>query len=83
MNDRAIELFKQAGTKAYELCKERGYEVSAIDTIWVSMMAATLSELVVNECLMQVVDYVHIGGMKDGTTYFADDKISEHFGVEE
>jgi hypothetical protein len=32
---------------------------------------------------MQVLDYVHINGMKDGITYFADDKISEHFGVEE
>lgn len=50
MNERMLELYKQAGTKAYELCKAIDYKVGAIDTIWVSMMAATLSELVVKEC---------------------------------
>jgi hypothetical protein len=92
MNDRAIELYKQAGAKAYELCKERGYDVGAIDTIWVSMMAATLSELIVKECVTHIeedrfykVDLLETeydDGYVDGMGH-AERILKEHFGVEE
>jgi hypothetical protein len=86
MNDQAIELFKQAGAKAYELCKERGYEVGAIDTIWVSMMAATLSELVAKECAQIAYDEGAQAGRVNKMERFrgataAGKRIEEYFGV--
>jgi hypothetical protein len=89
VNERAIELYKQAGAKAYELCKERGHEVGEIDTIWVSMMAGTFSELIVRECIDHCTDIgsrLHStnkeGSPGDGAFDCAVDLI-KHFGVEE
>jgi hypothetical protein len=73
MNDRAIELFKRAGAEAYELCKKHDHTVGEIDTIWVSIMAGTLSELVVKECCQHLRD---VGGPE-----FAE-SLEAYFGVE-
>lgn len=56
MTDRSIELFMQAVSETYKLCKERGHNVGEIDSIWVSIMAATLTELTVKECGQILVD---------------------------
>lgn len=50
MNDRILELFKQANAEAYKMCKDHGRKVGEVDSIWVSIMAHTLAELVVKEC---------------------------------
>ena len=50
MNDRALELFKQAGATAYEQCKKHNIKVGSNDTTWTAIMASTLTELVVKEC---------------------------------
>lgn len=73
MNDRAIELFKQAGAEAYEQCDKHDHTVDSIDSIWVSIMAGTLSELVVKECCQHLRD---VGGPQ-----FAE-SLAAHFGVE-
>ena len=51
MNERTVELFKQASEAAYKLCKENGRKVSETDSIWVAVMAANLAELVAKECV--------------------------------
>ena len=50
MSDRSLALFKQASADAYRLCREKNHDVSEIDPIWVSVMAGTLTELIVREC---------------------------------
>jgi hypothetical protein len=78
MNDRAIELFKQAGEEAYKLCRENGHKVGDIDSIWVSMMAATLAELTLQEAIAVIrSNYVDRG------TTEAVIAIEQHFGLEE
>ena len=72
MNDRALELFEQAGEEAYKLCREHGRKVGEVDHIWVSIMAATLYELVVKECAAYFRD---VEGSAHG--------LEEHFGVAE
>jgi ribosomal protein L12E/L44/L45/RPP1/RPP2 len=92
MNDRAIELYKQAGAKAYELCKERGHKVGEIDSIWVSIMAATLSDLIVKECIKKcefIADQAAMtnnGEIARKTCATAEScavMIKEHFGITE
>ena len=80
MNDRAIELFTQAVETAYKLCEEHGHDVNETDHIWVSIMAGTLTELIVKECaeiaLNTEVEYNEIDAM-----HRIRDSIKEHFGI--
>jgi hypothetical protein len=79
MNDRAIELYKQAGATAYELCKKHDIKVESNDTTWTAIMASTLAELVVKECRMVASENFH----SCKTAVKLDAAIKEHFGVAE
>lgn len=75
MNNHAIELFKQASEEAFKLCEKYDHDVSEIDTIWTSIMAATLTELVVND----VLDTALYGDENEE----ARANVKKHFGVTE
>ena len=77
MNDRAIELFKQAGEEAYKLCKEHGHPVGEVDHIWVSIMAGTLAELIVKECTNMLPE----DSVRNANGVHMFYVIREHFGV--
>ena len=51
MNNLAITLYKQAMEFAYQVCKEQGRSGGAEDHIWNAIVAAKLSELIVQECV--------------------------------
>lgn len=81
MNERTIELFKQANKEAYELCKKHGHDVGEIDTTWVSIMSGKLIEMIVQEC-MSVADLPNnASGQWDHL--LSSEVIGKHFGVEE
>jgi hypothetical protein len=88
MNDRALELFKQAGATAYEQCKKHDIKVESNDITWTAIMASTLAELIVKECVGRCEDigsHLHStnkeGSPGDGAFDCAVD-LKKHFGVE-
>jgi hypothetical protein len=76
MNDRALELFKQAGATAYEQCKKHDIKVESNDITWTAIMASTLAELIVKECvdLFPLTSRPLSGGAIQSM-------IKQHFGV--
>jgi hypothetical protein len=78
MNDRALELFKQAGATAYEQCKKHDIKVESNDITWTAIMASTLAELIVKECvdLFPLTSRPLSGGAIQSM-------IKQHFGVSE
>lgn len=74
MNERAIELYKQAGEFAYtSIGKEH-----ANTTYFQGVVAGKYAELIVRECLDIVANAVDY--REPASTYVG--KIKEHFGVE-
>jgi hypothetical protein len=75
MNERAIELYKQAIEFAYtSIGKEH-----ADTTYFQGVVAGKFAELIVRECASIVADAVD--QREPASTYV--DKIKQHFGVEE
>lgn len=80
MNDRSIELYREAATFAYQECKKDGRPGGPEDTVWMSLAMGRFAELVVREC----------AGLLDGEWEKdilcgsdAAGILKQHFGIEE
>ena len=50
MNERMIELYKQASEFAYEICKQEGRTGGSQDQIWQMLSTGRFAELIIQEC---------------------------------
>jgi hypothetical protein len=50
MNERMIELYKEASEFAYKICREEGREGGTQDHIWNTLSTGKFAELIVREC---------------------------------
>ena len=82
MNERAVELYKQAVTFAYNTAGKDAGKGTVIE----SLTAGKFAELIVRECIdcADIVGQVNIAsGYPNSTAHHVKQKIREHFGVEE
>ena len=82
MNERAVELYKQAVTFAYNTAGKDAGKGTVIE----SLTAEKFAELIVRECIdcADIVGQVNIAsGYPNSTAHHVKQKIREHFGVEE
>jgi len=59
MNERMIELYKEAAEFAYKICKDEGRTGGPADHIWNTVSTGKFAELIVKECMQtceQVAD---------------------------
>ena len=90
MNERMIELYKEASEFAYKICKDEGRAGGPTDHIWNTLSTGKFAELIVQECANVIADD---DLAKDCGTFMMDSYakgmrysahlIKEHFGVEE
>ena len=73
MNERAVELYKQAVTFAYNTAGKDAGKGSVIE----SLTAGKFAELIVRECAKACEDHPGWSGRMIG------EQIKQHFGVEE
>ena len=82
MNERAVELYKQAVTFAYNTAGKDAGKGTVIE----SLTAGKFAELIVRECI-ECADMVGKNNLASGypnsTAHHVKQKIKEHFGVEE
>ena len=82
MNERAVELYKQAVTFAYNTAGKDAGKGTVIE----SLTAGKFAELIVKECIncADIVGRVNLAsGYPNSTAHHVKQKIQEHFGVEE
>ena len=82
MNERAVELYKQAVTFAYNTAGKDAGKGTVIE----SLTAGKFAELIVEECIncADIVGRVNLAsGYPNSTAHHVKQKIQEHFGVEE
>ena len=77
MNERMIELYKEASEFAYKICREEGREGGTQDHIWNTLSTGKFAELIVKEMLQTCEDHPAWSGRMIG------EEIKQHFGVEE
>ena len=73
MNERMIELYKEASEFAYKICREEGREGGTQDHIWNTLSTGKFAELIVRECADVAADQSAIR---------PEYRIRRHFGVE-
>ena len=82
MNERAVELYKQAVTFAYNTAGKDAGKGTVIE----SLTAGKFAELIVRECI-ECADMVGKNNLAsvypNSTAHHVKQKIKEHFGVEE
>jgi len=76
MNERMIQLYREAGEFAYKICREEGREGGPTDHIWNTLSTGKFAELIVRECAKVAEEY-------DCNLSGNGGEILEHFGVEE
>lgn len=76
MNERTIELYREASEFAYKICREEGRDGGTSDHIWNMLSTGKFAELVLKEC-------VDIADEYDGCGSTIVSRIKKHFGVEE
>ena len=80
MNERMIELYREASEFAYKICREEGREGGTGDHIWNTLSTGRFAELIVQECAKSANDWYqnHDKIHSDPMSY-----VLAHFGVEE
>lgn len=78
MNERMIELYKQAAEFAYGACKEEGRQGGPGDHIWHTLSTGRFAELIVRECSEVSLDQ----WCENGEHESAQNTILKHFGIE-
>ena len=81
MNTNMKLIAEQALTYAYEICRKENRPGGDGDHIWVSLVMGKLSELIINECLIQVRDEVQYISDWDKADKVVG-AVKKHFGVE-
>ena len=76
MNERMIELYREASEFAYKICREEGREGGTSYHIWNMLSTGKFAELIVQEC----VNVLHDNELWNRHISHA---LKEHFGVEE
>jgi len=76
MNERTIELYREASEFAYKICREEGRDGGTSDHIWNMLSTGKFAELIVRECAEWVNDNL---GLVDEE---ARKDLLRHFGVE-
>jgi len=81
MNERMIELYKEAAEFAYKICKDEGRTGGPADHIWNTVSTGKFAELIVRECAGVCEEY---RGTEWGkAAECIGEKIKQYFGVEE
>lgn len=84
MNQRMIDLYKEACEFAYKVCREEGRTGGPSDHIWNTLSTGRFAELIVRECIAQAsISNGHGNNQWDKALTFAADNIKKHFGVKE
>ena len=93
MNERAIELYKEACEFAYKICKDEGRPGGPSDHIWSMLSTGKFAELIVREMcgLMEQAedDAYHCFEPSERPTEYINwlrdwqERFVKHFGVEE
>ena len=73
MNERAVELYREACEFAYGICKQEGRTGGPSDHIWNTLSTGRFAELIIRECANVAADH-------DALDIY--EEIREHFGVE-
>lgn len=82
MNERMIDLYREACEFAYKVCREEGRTGGPSDHIWNTLSTGRFAELIVWEC----INTLEFHGFEDAIPYvkwMATNKLGQHFGVEE
>jgi hypothetical protein len=80
MNERMIELYKQASEFAYKICKDEGRIGGPSDHIWNTLSTGRFAELIVKECAY--INFYKRTDISLKDAYRVSQVILEHFGVE-
>ncbi len=80
MNERMIELYREASEFAYKICKDEGRAGGLTDHIWNTLSTGKFAELIVREC----ADLFEVEwGDEKLTGNDVGYVVKKHFGVEE
>ena len=91
MNERAIELYKEACEFAYDVCKQEGRTGGPGDHIWHTLSTGRFAELLINDCAslceIQSRSYTYSftpakARLAESTAKHCATIIKRHFGVE-
>jgi hypothetical protein len=89
MNERMIDLYKEACEFAYQVCKEEGRAGGAGDHFWNTLSTGRFAELLVRECISRIEgcavetspdDFVI--GYNKGVSKVSS-QVKHHFGIKE
>jgi hypothetical protein len=76
VNERMIELYKEACEFAYDACKKEGRIGGTSDHVWNAVSTGRFAELIVQECAKFLKE------SEGPTAYECAELIKQHFGVE-
>ena len=76
MNERMIELYREAAEFAYTICRDEGRTGGPTDHIWNTLSTGKFAELIVRECAA-------VANMNSHQWQVPGDFVLKHFGVEE
>jgi hypothetical protein len=78
MNQRAIELYKEACEFAYDVCKQEERTGGPSDHVWHTLSTGRFAELLINDCALAIQDFVD--HRFPASEY--PDRLKRYFGVE-
>ena len=82
MNERVIELYKEAAEFAYKICKDEGRSGGPSDHIWNTLSTGKFAELIIKECKYVILDMINNSQGDFNTLDQSLTGINEHFGIE-
>lgn len=80
MNERLIDLYKEACEFAYNVCETEGRKGGPSDHIWSTLSTGRFAELIIQECATVTLDHRSDDYYQGWLDYR--DEIRQHFGVE-
>lgn len=81
MNQRAIELYKEACEFAYGVCKAEGRTGGPSDHIWHTLSTGRFAELMVEECAQVCLAQRDPGNLNYKPSERFAEAVKQHFGV--
>ena len=83
MNERMIELYKEASEFAYKICREEGRAGGPSDHIWNTLSTGKFAELIVRECvgIVEGRGFLHDQAPDAIFARECSSAIKRHFGV--
>ena len=81
MNERMIELYKEACEFAYDVCAKEGRKGGTSDHIWNTLSTGKFAELIVRECAKVCSEQRNPANLNYKPSEQFAEAVKQHFGV--